>query len=138
MIPSTLFYHIERDWTYLDSVYYTFISLATVGFGDLTNWHKSPESEERLGKWIWAYRAFIMLWLIFGLGFASWINTIIAEKIWKKESHKGYRKRYSLTPLMMTRLSAIDEEVSNVEVTTQTTTPNLARRRPPLKKMWSN
>ena len=108
MIPSALFYHIERDWTYLDSVYYAFISLATIGFGDLTNWHNTTESEERLGKWMWAYKAFIMLWLIFGLGFVSWINTIIADKIWKRKSHRGYRKSLrrgcSLAPMIMTRM----------------------------------
>ena len=130
MIPSAVFYHIEVDWTYLDSVYYAFISLATIGFGDLTNWHNTTEAEESLGWWMWAYKAFIMLWLIFGLGFVSWINNIIAEKIWKRESYRNFR-RYSLTPSIMPRLSVINEEVgNNVEVTTQTTTYDLLRRSP--------
>ena len=37
LLPSVLFYYVETDWTYLDSVYYAFISLATIGFGDLVN-----------------------------------------------------------------------------------------------------
>lgn len=37
LLPSVLFQYIETNWTYLDSVYYAFISLATIGFGDLVN-----------------------------------------------------------------------------------------------------
>ena len=124
MIPSAVFYHIESDWTYLDSLYYSFTSLATIGFGDLTNSHNIAV-EEKLGKWMYAYKAFTMLWLIFGLGFVSWINTIIADKIWRRRSHRRKSKvnlrRFSLTPMIMTRLPVIDEEVFDTEhVTTQT------------------
>ena len=37
LLPSVLFHYIETNWTYLDSVYYAFISLSTIGFGDLVN-----------------------------------------------------------------------------------------------------
>jgi hypothetical protein len=35
LLPSVAFYLIEDQWDYLDSVYFAFISLATIGFGDL-------------------------------------------------------------------------------------------------------
>ena len=107
VIPSAIFYHIERDWTYLDSVYYAFISLATVGFGDLTNSHNNSEVEERLGRWMWAYKVFTILWLIFGLSFTSMLNTYIADQIWKTSDEK--LRKYSITASMMTTLNVINK-----------------------------
>ncbi len=35
MIGGTIFYHFVEDWSWIDSIYFCFISLATVGYGDL-------------------------------------------------------------------------------------------------------
>ncbi len=33
---GTVFYHYQEGWTWVDSIYFSFISLTTVGFGDIT------------------------------------------------------------------------------------------------------
>jgi hypothetical protein len=34
VIPAVVFWHIEDGWTYLDSLYFAFVTLTTIGFGD--------------------------------------------------------------------------------------------------------
>lgn len=33
---STVFYHLIEGWNWLDSIYYVVVTMATVGYGDLT------------------------------------------------------------------------------------------------------
>ena len=34
LIPALIFWYIEDGWTYLDSLYFAFVALMTIGFGD--------------------------------------------------------------------------------------------------------
>ncbi|XP_029469968.1 potassium channel subfamily K member 7 [Rhinatrema bivittatum] len=34
LIPATIFWAVEHDWNYLESIYFCFISLSTIGLGD--------------------------------------------------------------------------------------------------------
>ena len=81
VLPSVVFYLVEGNWTYIDSVYYTFASLATIGFGDFVNSLHGYEVEVKVGKWVWAYRGFTMLWLVFGLSFIFMIHSLVVEEI---------------------------------------------------------
>ena len=94
-LPSTLIYYVESNWTYLDCVYYTFVSLTTIGFGDLAT---AQGEQERLGKWMFAYNGFTLVWLIFGLGFISMNNTLLADRIKKISNRLG---NFSIIPLLM-------------------------------------
>ena len=53
-IGST-FYHYVEGWSWIDSFYFSFIALTTVGFGDIT-----PESD--IGK------LFTVFYLMIGIG----------------------------------------------------------------------
>ena len=35
LLPAIIFRFVEAEWTYLDSVYFAFITLTTIGFGDM-------------------------------------------------------------------------------------------------------
>jgi hypothetical protein len=34
VLPAIIFWYIEDGWTYLDCLYFTFVALLTIGFGD--------------------------------------------------------------------------------------------------------
>ena len=87
VLPSALFYHVEDYWTYLDCVYYTFISLTTIGFGDLSN---AQSVKERLGMWMFPYLGFTVVWLIFGFSFLSMYNTFLIDKLKKIFKKVGF------------------------------------------------
>ena len=89
MLPAIVFYNAESGWTYVDSVYFAFVSLSTIGFGDLIN--GGGEVENRLGNWMWAYRVFTILWLVSGLSFISSVNTLILDTIRKMPNCIGWR-----------------------------------------------
>ena len=104
MLPSFMFYYIESGWTYLDSLYYTIITLSTIGLGDFTSSHHGYEYYHgymlnvKLDHWVWAYRAFTLFWLVFGLSFFFMVNTFILNSVKKKcNIFREYRRSSKVT-----------------------------------------
>ncbi|MCP4363634.1 MAG: two pore domain potassium channel family protein [Chloroflexi bacterium] len=58
LLMGTIFYHLREGWSWLDSFYFTVVTLATVGYGDLAP--TRPES-----------KIFTVLYIIIGLGLLS-------------------------------------------------------------------
>jgi len=67
LISGAYIYRRLEGWSYLDALYFTVITLTTVGYGDLT-----PKSE--LGK------IFSMLYILLGLGVLGSMIALISEK----------------------------------------------------------
>jgi hypothetical protein len=91
VIPAAIFAIVE-EWNYIDSFYYAFISLTTIGFGDLVagmygtvtkkgyihlhSFHYKPGQND-VGRWTWAYRSFIIVWILFGLGYLIMVTLVL-------------------------------------------------------------
>ena len=91
LLPAVLFYNLETDWTFLDSAYFAFVSLSTIGFGDLAGTPLSPETEDRVGKVMWFYKAYLVLWIMLGLVYSSiWFGQIanVLDKMFKVQEAK--------------------------------------------------
>ena len=64
LIIGTLVYHELEGWSYLDSFYFSFITLTTIGFGDF-----APQTDG--GK------VFTIIYIVIGVGIIlTFINTL--------------------------------------------------------------
>ncbi|XP_064101995.1 LOW QUALITY PROTEIN: uncharacterized protein LOC135212471 [Macrobrachium nipponense] len=61
-IPSVFFVKLE-NWTYEDALYFTFITLSTIGFGDLIAGYNTSEWYSD------AYKMAIVIWIMLALGY---------------------------------------------------------------------
>lgn len=66
-----------EGWTYFDSVYYCFITLTTIGFGDMVALQKDHALDEKPG-----YIAFVLVFILFGLAIvAASLNLLVMRFI---------------------------------------------------------
>ncbi len=64
LILGTFVYHYLEGWSYIDSLYFSIVTLTTIGYGDF-----SPQTDE--GK------LFTILYIVIGIGMIlSFINTV--------------------------------------------------------------
>ena len=69
-IPALVFYSIESTWTYGESVYYCFVTLTTVGFGDFV-----PKQATQKGYKGVLYMFLSAVWIWLGLVFVALVVT---------------------------------------------------------------
>lgn len=66
---GTAFYHWVEDWTWLDSLYFSVVTLATVGYGDL-----SPKTP--------AGKIFTMIFILTGVGtLVTFLSTVAQHAV---------------------------------------------------------
>ena len=84
LTTGTLFYALVEGWSLLDSLYFSVIAVATVGFGDF-----APQTD--LGK------AFTIVYVLIGVGLLVWILSRIAtgmvEQRLERQASEEPRKR---------------------------------------------
>ncbi|XP_034254603.1 uncharacterized protein LOC117653210 [Thrips palmi] len=82
LCPSFIFMYFER-WTFDESLYYAFVSLTTIGFGDFVAGQKVNHKPEYI-----VYKVFLILWLLFGLGYLFMVLSFITDAMRSKRMAK--------------------------------------------------
>lgn len=78
IIVGTLMYHYLEGWSYVDSLYFSVVTLTTIGYGDF-----APQTD--------AGKIFTVLYIIAGIGMIlSFINTVQHHYTYMK--HKERRE----------------------------------------------
>ena len=67
---------IEPEWTYLDGVYFSFVTLSTIGFGDIIA-RKEGEGTSEFQKV--GFEILTMGWILLGLGYLFMVFTLATE-----------------------------------------------------------
>ena len=80
LLPAIIFSHIE-GWDFFTSLYFVFITLSTIGFGDYT-----PDFDKIVGYWKFVYQFGVVSWILCSLfGTAYWIGV---ANLWVSERAK--------------------------------------------------
>ncbi|XP_046636397.1 potassium channel subfamily K member 2-like [Daphnia pulicaria] len=86
--PSAIFVFIE-GWSYLDATYFSFLTLTSVGFGDIV------AAQQTNGKLLWLYRISWIIWVTLGIAYWAIVINFITKALksknvrekWEKTSH---------------------------------------------------
>uniref|UniRef100_A0A2M3ZFH7 Putative open rectifier potassium channel protein 1 n=1 Tax=Anopheles braziliensis TaxID=58242 RepID=A0A2M3ZFH7_9DIPT len=100
--PACVFTYFEK-WPYDVSVYYSFVTLTTIGFGDFAASFQ-PSQEHEFGSLFTVYKVFIIFWFFAGIGYIFMILGFIAKGI----SHK---KVQQLEKVLATNLKETQHRV---------------------------
>ncbi len=68
---GTVFYHGVEGWSWLDAAYFCVVTMATIGYGDLT-----PKTE--------AGKLFTIVYILIGLGVISGFFAVLGETVLKQ------------------------------------------------------
>jgi cytochrome b subunit of formate dehydrogenase len=80
LVTGTIFYSVYEDWTLLDSLYFSVITLTTVGYGDL-----APTTA--------LTRAFTIVYILLGLGILFSFLSMIAGQATEARVERQERRK---------------------------------------------
>ena len=81
LFVGTLVYFSCEGWNYLDSLYFTVVTVTTIGYGDL-----APQTD--IGK------IFTMFFSFFGIGMAFYFFTLFGKYIYKKTFQEELKEHH--------------------------------------------
>jgi len=95
LIPAAIFTALENDendsWDYTDSIYYTFITLSTIGFGDMVP--DRQQNQKLHSEFLkYTYLVGIIIWIIFGMGYIFAVVDVISGTL--KSTSKPVKKAF--------------------------------------------
>ncbi|XP_026163904.1 potassium channel subfamily K member 5 [Mastacembelus armatus] len=86
----------QEGWTYVEGLYFSFVTLTTIGFGDLVAGVEPNKEYPAL------YRYFVEVWIYLGL---AWLSLFFNWKVRMViEAHKALKKRRKLRKLSLNEL----------------------------------
>lgn len=104
----------QEGWTYIEGLYFSFVTLTTIGFGDLVAGVEPTKEYPTL------YRYFVEVWIYLGL---AWLSLFFNWKVRMViEAHKALKKRRKLRKLSLDELRHYKE--SNKAAPRLPPTPN--------------
>eukprot|EP00058_Branchiostoma_floridae_P020981 XP_002606471.1 hypothetical protein BRAFLDRAFT_93262 [Branchiostoma floridae] len=77
-VPALIFTLVEEDWSYLEALYYCFITLSTVGFGDFVAALPSDTMAYAVNT---IYKFVVFLWIMVGLTFLAGALDLMVTKL---------------------------------------------------------
>ncbi|XP_063614548.1 uncharacterized protein LOC134787670 [Penaeus indicus] len=87
VVPAAVLLAVEEGWSFIDSFYFVFITLTTIGFGDYVAGRQDLDH-----MWIWTYKILMVVWIVFGLGYIVVIITFIQKALKSKKIHRVEQK----------------------------------------------
>ncbi|KAF4102543.1 potassium channel subfamily K member 5a isoform X1 [Onychostoma macrolepis] len=98
VIPPFVFMS-QEGWTYIEGLYFSFVTLTTIGFGDLVA-GVDPNADYPI-----LYRYFVEVWIYLGL---AWLSLFFNWKVrMVVEAHKALKKRRKRRKLSLDELQRI-------------------------------
>ncbi|XP_035221130.1 potassium channel subfamily K member 17-like, partial [Stegodyphus dumicola] len=108
LVPAGIFTYAEM-WTYAQGIYFSFVSLATIGLGDYVADVSSSRSEQTFYP---IYVVLMLIWLVFGIAFLSMtvnlLSYILGSNLLDKLDCKC-RVRYSAKSTLRPVISNVAE-----------------------------
>nr|CAH0110147.1 unnamed protein product [Daphnia galeata] len=91
--PSAIFAYIE-NWSYLDATYFSFLTLTTIGFGDII------AAQQPNFPLLWLYRVSWIIWVLLGIAYWAIIINFITKAL-KVTQSKKLRQQWAKTSQML-------------------------------------